>query len=254
MKKKPYLALVLSVLMVLSVLTGCNSIEAENNTLTPIIENPTDAPAEASTEAPAEAPAEPVVEVPVLPGVSLGHMENGTYTNSFTGYGCTLDSSWSCQSAKELQELPENTQEMFSESELDKSMAKYPQITDMMATNPAIQTTINVLYTQIPANEQLGYAILTEEEIIDYTLRQQDQLVSSYEQVGIMVSSMEKVYISFLGEDRVGIKTVASIEGVPYYILQIQDFQLGPYGVILTLSSLQKDHTASLLDLFYPVD
>lgn len=247
MKKKSYLALFLSVLMALSVFTGCDAKEPETGTLTPIIEDPTEAP----TEAPAE---EPAPEVPTQPDVSLGRMEGGKYTNPYTGYGCTLDSSWVFYSAEELQELPENTQEMFSESELGEAMANYPQITDMLAENTAAQTTINVVYTQIPVKEQLGYAILTEEEIVDYTLRQKDLIISSYEQAGIMVSSMEKAHVSFLGEDRVAMKTVASIEGIPYYILQIQDFQLGPYGVSLTLSSFTEDHTESLLDLFYPVD
>ena len=246
MKKKSYLALFLAVLMALSVFTGCDSKEPETGTLNPIIENPTEAPTEASADAPAEAPTQP--------GVSLGRMEGGVYTNSYTGYGCTLDSSWSFYTAQELQELPENTQEMFSESELGKAMANYPQITDMLAENTTAQTTINVVYTQIPVKEQLGYAILTEDEIIDYTLRQKDLMISSYEQAGIMVSSIEKAHVSFLGEDRVAMKTVASIGGVPYYILQIQDFQLGAYCVSLTLSSFTEDHTESLLELFYPVD
>lgn len=246
MKKKSYLALFLAVLMALSVFTGCDSKEPETGTLTPIIEDPTEAPTEASADAPAEAPTQP--------GVSLGRMEGGVYTNSYTGYGCTLDSSWSFYTAEELQELPENTQEMFSESELGEAMANYPQITDMLAENVTAQTTINVVYTQIPVKEQLGYAILTEEEIVDYTLRQKDMLISSYEQAGIMVSSIEKAHVSFLGEDRVAMKTVASINGIPYYILQIQDFQLGAYGVSLTLSSFTEDHTESLLELFYPID
>lgn len=253
MKKKSYLALFLAVLMALSVFTGCDSKEPETGTLTPIIEDPTEAPTD--TEAPADVPAEtPVTEDPAQSDVSLGRMEGGKYTNSYTGYGCTLDSSWVFYSAEELQELPENTQEMFSESELGEAMANYPQITDMMAENTSALTTINVLYTQIPVKEQLGYAILTEEESIDYALRQKDLMIGSYEQAGILVSSMEKAYVSFLGEDRVAIKTVASINGVPYYILQIQDYQLGPYGVTLTLSSFQEDHTESLLELFYPVD
>lgn len=251
MKKKSYLALFLAVLMALSVFTGCDSKEPETGTLTPIIEDPTEAP----TEAPADVPAEtPVTEDPAQSDVSLGRMEGGEYTNSYTGYGCTLDSSWSFYTAQELQELPENTQEMFSESELGEAMANYPQITDMLAENVTAQTTINVVYTQIPVKEQLGYAILTEEEIVDYTLRQKDMLISSYEQAGIMVSSIEKAHVSFLGEDRVAMKTVASINGIPYYILQIQDFQLGAYGVSLTLSSFTEDHTESLLELFYPVD
>ena len=87
MNKKSCLALVLVVLMVASLFTGCAAKEPEAGTVTPT-------PTEAPTEAPVES------------NVSLGRMEGGVYTNSYTGYGCTLDSNWVFQSAEELQELP----------------------------------------------------------------------------------------------------------------------------------------------------
>ena len=76
MTKKSCLALVLAVLMAASLFTGCGAKEPVAGVVTP-------APTEASTEAPTDAPA----EAPVESNVSLGRMEGGVYTNSYTGYG-----------------------------------------------------------------------------------------------------------------------------------------------------------------------
>lgn len=231
MKKRAYIALILSVLMVLSILTGCGAKEPEAGTITP-----TDAPEAQEKE------------------VSLGRMEGGVYTNPYAGFGCSLDSSWTFYTAEELQELPENTKELLADSELGETMSEYTQITDMMAENVNDLTTINVLYTQISMAERLLYTSMSNEDIIDATLDQMDALISSYAQAGIMVSTMEKVTVSFLGEQRVAMKTVATLADMDYYILQIMDYKLGGYGVTLTLSSFVEDKTESMLELFYAVE
>lgn len=231
MKMKSYLALLLVIVMAASLFTGCSAKEPETGTVAPA---PTAAPAENN--------------------VSLGRMEGGVYTNSYTGYGCTLDSNWVFQTAEELQELPDNMDELFADTELGEVTAKYTQINDMAADNQTDSAFINVVYTHIPLNELLVYAAMTEEQIVDTTLAQKDMMISAYAQTGIQVSSMEKVVVNFLGEERVAIKTVADVEGLPYYLLQIQDFQLGTYGVTLTISCFFQDNTQALLDLFYSVD
>ena len=235
MNKKSCLALVLAVLMVASLFTGSAAKEPEAGTVTPT-------PTEAPTEAPVES------------NVSLGRMEGGVYTNSYTGYGCTLDSNWVFRTAEELQELPENIEELLADTEMGEVTAKYTQINDMAADNQTDSSFINVIYTHVPLNELLAYATMTEEQIVDTTLAQKDMMISAYAETGIQVSSMEKVVVNFLGEERVAIKTEADIQGCPYYILQIQDFQLGTYGVTLTISCFFQDNTQALLDLFYSVD
>ena len=239
MKKKAYLALLLAVIMVASVFTGCGTKEPEAGSVAPL-------PTEAPTEAPAEAPAES--------SVSLGRMEGGVYTNSYTGYGCTLDSNWVFYTAEELQELPENAEELLANTELGDTAGNYTQTADMKADNNTNLSSIYVLYTQLPLQERLAYAALNHEQIIDATLAQKDLLISSFELSGIQVVSMEKVFVNFLGEERAAIKTVATIEGYDYYMLQIQDFGLGSYGVTMTISSLMDDVTEDVAAIFYPVD
>ena len=189
----------------------------------------------------------PVVEKEV----SLGRMEGGVYTNTYAGFGCKLDSTWTFLSAEELQQLPENVAEMFKDTEMATDLT---QISDMMAENVDEMITMNVLYTKVPMAERVLYAAMSDEEVVDATLAQKDAMISAYEQAGLHVDSMEKVTVWFLGEECAALHTACTVEGYPYYILQIFDYHLGQYGVTLTLSSYIEDNTASMLDLFYAVE
>ena len=91
------------------------------------------------------------------------------------------------------------------------------------------------LYTEIPVK----YA-LTEDQIADETMKQKDMLFESYAAAGINASSMEKMTVTFLGEERAALHTSATVQGVPYYILQFFDFDLGSYTVTTTLASYQE--------------
>ena len=55
-------------------------------------------------------------------------------------------------------------------------------------------------------------------------------------------------------EERWAIHTTASIQGMPYYILQLFDTNIGPYYVTLTLGAFAEDTTPQLLELFYSLD
>lgn len=234
MKTRSHIALILSVLMVLSILTGCGAKEPEASSITPTVEA-----------------TDPVQEEK---DVSLGRMEGGIYTNPYAGYGCSLDSSWVFYTAEELQELPENVQELFAESELGEATSDLTQITDMMADNSDIMASINVLYTKLSLQERLAYATMNHEQVIDATLASKDSIIDAYEKAGITNVTMEKIFVTFLGEQRAAVKTSATIGDMAQYILQIQDYSLGAYGVTLTISTFFEDNTESLLDLFYTVE
>lgn len=185
--------------------------------------------------------------------VSLGRIEGGVYTNAYAGFGCSLDSNWEFYSAEELQELPENVQELFADTELGDAAGELTQLTDMKAENVNDLTTINVLYTKLDAQSRLAYAMMREEEILDAVLEQKDAMISAYAQAGIEVDSIEKVEVDFLGEKHFAIRTSATWDGVPYYTLQVFDYHAGRYGVTTTLASYLEDNTESLLSLFYKV-
>ncbi len=197
----------------------------------------------------------PQTEAPAETGhsASLGRMEGGVYTNDYVGFRCTLDSNWAFYTAEELQQLPENINELLEGTEVMEVSGELTQISDMMAENVNDLTTMNVLYTKMGMQERLAYAMLSEKEILEQVLSQKDMLISSYAQAGIQVSDMELVEVTFLGQPRYAIHTTSTANDVPYFTLQIYDYHLGQYGVVTTLASFVEDNTAGLLALFEPV-
>lgn len=232
--KKLFILLTVAALL----LCGCGNSEPVSGEVTPV----TEAPAEV-TEAPA----------PTEKPLSFGRIEGGTYTNTYMGIGCTMDENWSIYSAEELQTLPETVQGAIAGSDLESVMADYPQIFDLQAENVNDLLAVNIVYTKIGLQERLLYATQTEEETVDGILSQADLIKESYTQAGMEVESMEKVKLTFLGEEHWGVRTVANAGGVPIYMLQVMNFDLGAYGVNLTATSYLEDNAQSVLDLFYPV-
>lgn len=210
------------------------------------------------------APNQNVTEAPTEPesNLSLGRMEGGIYTNEYVGYACTLDSNWSFMSAVEMEQTLDNTTAMLSGSELAEAMGDVQQFNDMMAENANDLTHMNVLYQKLTMQQRLMYAVMTEEQIVDATLELKDDLIAAFEQAGILVSSMEKETVTFMGEERVAIRTEAVIavqtesgtQEIPYFTLQLFDYQLGEYSVTTTLASYVEDNTDSLMELFYKLE
>lgn len=242
---KKTIAILLALMLLL---TGCSGGSEPQPGTVEQTPNVTEAAADSTLEtlAPTEAPAQEAQ-------VSLGRMEGGVYTNTYAGFGCELDSNWTFYTAEELQELPENTAELFKDSDLLDSEDMLSQITDMMAENVNDLTSINVLYTKLSMAERLAYAAMTDEEILDVTLEQKDAMIAAYEQAGFQVDSMEKVTVSFLGEECPALHCAMSIDGIAYYTLQVFNYKVGQYGITTTLASYLEDNTAGLLDLFYVV-
>ena len=186
--------------------------------------------------------------------VTMGRLEGGSYINDYTGYACELDSNWTFYSAEELQELPDNVKELIADTEMADVIGDVPQFTDMMAENVNDMITINALYQKHTLQERLGFAMLTDAELIDGTLEQQDMMVEAYAQAGMDVESMERVTVTFLGEEREALRTVGTVAGAPFYMVQIFDYHLGQYSATLTINSYMADKTQQTLDLFYPVN
>lgn len=183
---------------------------------------------------------------------SLGTMQGGVYENAYVGYGCTLGENWTYKTAEELQDISGLTKDIFEQGGVDTSA--FNQVLDMMAESTDPFASINIQYTALSPQERLAHRLAGEEGIIDGTLQQKDLLISTYAQAGIEVSAMEKVSVTFCGEERWAIHTTASIQDMPYYILQLFDTNIGPYYVTLTLGAFVEDTTPELLELFYSLD
>ena len=200
------------------------------------------APNQAATEAAEENP------------VSLGRMDGGVYTNSYAGFGCTLDDSWTFYSAEELQALPENVNEVLKDTEIGDAMEGVEQITDMMAENMETFSSMNLLYQKMDAQTRLVYGKMSEESIADAMLAQSDTMIAAYAQAGMDVTSLEKVTVTFLGEERIALRTEGTMQDIPFYMVQVFDYNQGSYSITLTMTSYMEDKTADMLALFYEVE
>ena len=237
MKKLICLLLVLSLL-----LCGCGgNAEAPDNKEVPQTAAPTQEAPE--TEAPEE-----------TRPLSLGQTDGNTYINEYVGYGCRLSDAWVLYPADVLQEIPNDVLEALKGSELGDALEGVTQITDMMAENVDELTTVNVVYTKLSLQERLAYALMDDAAIMDEVLKQKDMLISSYAQAGINATAIESVTVTFLGQERLAMHTTATMQDVPYFILQVYDYHLGGYGVVTTFASFIEDKTESLLDLFYALE
>ena len=200
------------------------------------------APNQAATEAAEENP------------VSLGRMDGGVYTNSYAGFGCTLDDSWTFYSAEELQALPENVNEVLKDTEIGDAMEGVEQITDMMAENMETFSSMNLLYQKMDAQTRLVYGMMSEESIADAMLAQSDTMIAAYAQAGMDVTSLEKVTVTVLGEERIALRTEGTMQDIPFYMVQVFDYNQGSYSITLTMTSYMEDKTADMLALFYEVE
>ena len=182
--------------------------------------------------------------------VTLGELRDGVYYNAYAGFTITLDENWKPCTAEQLQDISNLTQEALQDSAMGEQLAEYEQITDMMAECYNDRTSLNVLYTRLDMMERADYALLSEEQLV---MDQIELLTQTYADEGTVVESMEKKQVTFLGEEHFAVYTVASMDGTPYYTLQLFRYNLGgPYYVTLTLGSFVEDKTAELLDLFAP--
>lgn len=182
--------------------------------------------------------------------VSLGRVEGNTYTNTYAGFACTLDSNWTFKSAAELQELPGEAAALLTGSALEAEKIEATMIADMMAENTAELCNINVQYQKLDESQRKLFANATPEQVIDELMKQKDVLIAAYEQAGMSNVTMEKKAVTFLGESYTAALTTCSVSGVPCYILQIQDYSRGAYGVTLTVTCFGEDNTQSLLAKF----
>ena len=181
-------------------------------------------------------------------------MEGGIYSNSYAGFGCQLNANWSFYGAQELQELPELVNGAVEGSDMADLMENYTQIFDMQAENVNDLLSVNVVYVKLGMQERLMYAVMTEEQIVDETLKLKDMMIQAYAQAGMEVTAMEKAKVTFLGEEHFAIRTMANTQGVAVYMLQIFDYNLGSYGMTLTATSYLEDKTQNVLDMFYTVE
>ncbi len=186
--------------------------------------------------------------------LSLGSMDGGVYTNTYAGLRCTLDESWTFYSAEELQEIPDAVKDLAEGTDIAEMMENVEQYTDMMAENAEMVCSMNIQMTKLDLVSRLAYMAMSEQELMDGMMEEKDSLISTYEQMGISVSTMELRKVTFAGQERVSLYTAGETSGVPVYMTQLMDYKRGGYGVTLTLTSFLEDNSGTMLALFEVVE
>lgn len=257
MRKK--LCLLLSLLLLAAMLGACGG-EPEESTIAPVATQAPESPAaqEPAGEEPAGEDPDAADGGPAEADrqLSLGSFSGSTYTNSYAGFGCTLDGSWTFADAQQLQQLTEASAGLVSEADVENyfSTTNTTSLTDMYAESSEMMATVNVLYSKVSVAERLAYSTLDEEGVIDATLAQSEQLKSIYESMGVSITSTEKVLVNFLGEEHYAMKTVTDTGGVAGYMLQFIDPFRGSYSITTTIVCYGQDNTQAVADMFFPVE
>lgn len=227
MKRIKLLSLMLALVMLLSMfMTGCNKEDGGKT--------------------------EPTTPEGVDPNLSLGIIEDYTYTNKYMGIALTLDESWTLSSAKELQDLPDAVEGMVEGTLVGEAMKNVTYYMDMQATTTSGDNiySINVVMEQLTAVKKNMYKNMTNEDILDATLQAKDLMIQSYEAMGMRNIEMEKTQAQYLGKTCAVLKTTATLYNQPYTILQVLDYTLGEYSGTLTVACMGEDNTAELLAMF----
>ena len=138
----------------------------------------------------------------------------------------------------------------------DGTCGKYSESNSNLSwfENVDAMVNMNVQYTQLTLQERLAYMSMDDEALVDMILGDRDSMAATYAQAGIENAVLEKTTVHFLGQDCCAIRTSATVQGYPYYMLQVFEYGLGRYGVTITFASFFEDNTASMLDLFYVLD
>lgn len=256
MKKTLQLLLVLAMVVML-VFSGCGKQGNSDTTTTNLADagKETTAP-ETSTEAPTETPTEaPTEAVDEVRSATLGTFENGTYENTYVGFGCKLDETWQVATAEQLQDLPDAIGDILKDTKIGDAVSTTSQIVDVQGQKPETGVSFNLVYTELNAAERLSCMMMSEENLVDTNLLNKEAFSEAYAQMGLTVESVEKVTATFLGEERVGMLTTASSNGQTIYMVQFFDYDLGgKYGVTTTFTGFSPESIEELMDLFYTID
>ena len=241
---------------------ACGGKDAEDisGKITPVVSDEQEkgdtdaAPTEAAKDEESKATEEPkATEAPEETGnnTSLGRVQGGKYVNEYMGISCTLDSNWEFYTAEELQELPQNVEELFAGTEAEDLMSNLQSITDMTAENATELTSMNIMYQKMSMQERLAFASMSNDDVVEAMVTsQKDMLIATYAQAGINVHEMYKKTVTFCGEECDVIYMACDVNGVAYYGIQVFDYKLGDYAVTLTVTSFVEDKTEDLLKLF----
>lgn len=239
---KRLFALILVLLLTLAACAQDEPNPTDSNT-------PTDAakPTQAATEA--AQPTEPTALPTVAPkeekpdDAFLGNLVEGTYSNSFFGFSCDLDESWTYASNEQLASLIGITADVINDEDLAEAMLESGVVYDMYATAQDGMVTASL------AIENMGivYGNLIDEDT--YIKLSIDQLPTALEAMGLTNITAESSTVNFAGKERAAVVVHGMLNEVDFYET-IVCCKVDRYMGLITVSSYYEDITDNVLSLF----
>lgn len=172
--------------------------------------------------------------------VTYGYCDGNTYINSYTGYGCKLDNTWTVLTAEDL----------LQDGEVEDTGYV------MKAICPEKYAIIDLYYDKLSLYDRISMIYLSNEGVVDLELSSSevDELKESWSEQGIEDVTFSKEAVTFLGEECAALKLAVKRDDTSIYILQVYDYKLGKYGTMLQCTSFGTDTTQDMLDRFYALD
>lgn len=202
-------------------------------------------PAEKETTVETTAPettAEATVSETAEASFAVGVSADNRYENTFLGFGCVLDASWTFLTDEEIRENNAASQDMMAE-EYQQMIEEASAVYDMMAHHENEVDTLSVNMEKLS-----GAALLVSEE--QYAQLSLENLEGSLSSMGIenIVTSVEQ--ITFAGEDHACIRVEGDISGIKVYE-SLACCKRGNYMALVCACTWVEDGTQEILDCFY---
>ena len=181
--------------------------------------------------------------------LSLGVVDENGYENKYMGIAFAPE-GWELAGADELQDALAESAELLEGTELEEKLADADQVMAMQGVSPDGMANVNIIYTKLDTTERLANLVVDDEAVVDEILNQKDTLIESYASAGLEIEDIIKAEFNYCGEQRLGTLSYGSVTGVPCYILQLYERNLGSYTAAITVTSFQEDTTESVYELF----
>lgn len=225
---KKLLAIIISALLVLCLVTGCSKTDDNVD-----LDNKDNSSSQSSETDKTDAK------------LTLGTVSGTTYENEFMGIGCKLEDGWTFASEDDLKALINITIDKFDEDyqeQLEAATILYA----MQATDSATGNNININLEKLSGLNKT----LTASKYVDSAM---SQMSSALESAGFSNLEIQKTEVEIDGTKHPAIAISADVSGIKIYE-KVVCIKCGDYIANITLATVSSDTTDELLSKFYNLD
>jgi len=208
------------------------------NELLEMIRPITDAPTNPTNPTNPTVPSEPYV----------GTLNGNVYTNPFAGLKIEFEGDWSIRTADTI----EGTMDYVENGVL----TNIPLDTDFTVLEAESNDSLYMIEINYQEVDPTTAAFYDNDTMIDLVLLMKDALISSLEEEeGIIITNMEKVSISFLGNETSAIMIDFIEEGEAGSLLAFYDFTSAEgYGISYEIGALEVGSLEYVLGMIHPLN